>query len=131
MNKPISPATTGNFSAIGQPPVAQLADHPTADVNWPRPVTKLPVAASSNTAVKGPPVVAQLPTESNAAQIWQRAVAQLAWVHNAVLNSVMRISYTFRVDNTVISDNLLAAYPPSLWCKPSSNVAGFSCSQPK
>ena len=40
-NIPISPATTGNFSAIGQPPVAQLADHPTTDVNWPRPVAKL------------------------------------------------------------------------------------------
>lgn len=91
-NKPASPAATGNFSAIGQPPVAQLADHPTADVNWPRPVAKLPVTASSNAAVKGPPAVAQLPTESNAAQIWQRAVAKLTWAHN-IMDKNPRLCY--------------------------------------
>jgi predicted nuclease of restriction endonuclease-like (RecB) superfamily len=54
------------FSAIGQPPVAQLADSPTSHK-------------------KGQPSVAQLPAESDAAQIWQRAVAQLTWAHNVIL----------------------------------------------
>ena len=55
-----------DFSAIGQPPVAQLAD-------------------SSAAHKKGQRVVAQLPAESAAAQIWQRAVAQLTWAHNVIL----------------------------------------------
>ncbi len=55
-----------NFAAIGQPPVAQLADRSTSHK-------------------KGQPFVAQLPAESAAAQIWQQAVAQLTWAHNVIL----------------------------------------------
>jgi hypothetical protein len=33
--------------------------------------------------------------------------------------------YTFGVDNLHTAAMLLTAYLPSLWCKPSSNVAGF------
>jgi len=55
-----------DFSAIGQPPVAQLAD-------------------SSAAHKKGQRAVAQLSAESADAQIWQRAVAQLTWAHNVIL----------------------------------------------
>jgi predicted nuclease of restriction endonuclease-like (RecB) superfamily len=55
-----------DFSAIGQPPVAQLA-------------------ASPAFREKGQPAVAQLPTAPADAQIWQRAVARLTWAHNVLL----------------------------------------------
>ena len=55
-----------DFSAIGQPPVAQLAD-------------------SSTAHKKGQRAVAQLSTAPADAQIWQRAVAQLTWAHNVIL----------------------------------------------
>jgi predicted nuclease of restriction endonuclease-like (RecB) superfamily len=55
-----------DFSAIGQPPVAQLAD-------------------SSTAYKKGQRAIAQMSTTPAAAQIWQRAVAQLTWAHNVIL----------------------------------------------
>ncbi len=55
-----------DFSAIGQPPVAQLAD-------------------SSTAHKKGQRAVAQMSTTPAAAQMWQRAIAQLTWAHNVIL----------------------------------------------
>jgi predicted nuclease of restriction endonuclease-like (RecB) superfamily len=55
-----------DFSAIGQPPVARLADGSTA-------------------RTKGQRAVAQLSTAPADAQIWQRVVAQLTWAHNVIL----------------------------------------------
>lgn len=68
-----------DFSAIGQPPVAQLTKQPDADKIRPRSMAKWPASPSNF-------------------QIWQRAVAQLPWAHNIILIQKVKDLYAGKMN---------------------------------